>query len=75
MWLDFDKDWDRVSLAVERMHRQETEAKQGMVAVQGETLKDTHSKEKAEAIIASRKASGMWYESEDFPDDPDEPRL
>jgi len=72
MWLDYDKDWDRVSLAVERLHRQETESKQGLVAVQGKTIKQTHSLEKAESIMESRKSSGLWYQSEDFPDDPDE---
>jgi len=72
MWLDYDKNWDQVSLAVERLHRQETESKQGLVAVQGKTIKQSHSLEKATAIMESRKSNGMWYQSEDFPDDPDE---
>lgn len=72
MWLDCDKNWDKVQLEVERLHAQETEAKQGVIAVQGKTIKQTHSSEKATAIIAARKTTGMWYESEDFPGDEDE---
>lgn len=72
MWLDCEKNWDQVSLAVERLHQHETEAKQGMIAIQGKTIKATHSKEKADAIIEARKQNGMWYASEDFPDDDDD---
>ena len=57
MWLDCDKNWDKVQLEVERLHAQETEAKQGVIAVQGKTIKETHSSEKAAAIIAARKTN------------------
>ena len=72
MWMDMEKDWDRVSLAVERLHAQHTEAKRGWVATQGKDLKRTHDPTKAKAIIDARKAAGLWYASEDFPEDEDE---
>ena len=51
---------------------QQTESKRGMVAVQGKDIRKSHTKEKADAIIAARKASGLWYASEDFEHDEDE---
>ena len=73
MWLDSGKNWDQVALEVKRVHSQETEAKSGFVAMQGKTIKENHSEEKALKIIQLRKETGLWYKSEDFPDDDDEP--
>ena len=61
-----------MKLHVERLHEQRTEAKRGMIAVQGKELKRTHTEEKAQKIIDARKASGLWYPSEDFEGDDDE---
>lgn len=72
MWLDCDKSWDKVILEVERIHKLKSEAKRGWVAVQGKDIKRTHDDDKAKALIASRKASGLWYPSEDFENDDDD---
>ena len=72
MWLDSGKEWDQVKLKVDRLHEQRTEAKRGMIATQGKDLKKTHTEEKAQQIMAARKASGLWYPSDDFEGDDDE---
>lgn len=72
MWLDSQKSWDTVALKVERMHSESVESTKGWVAQQGKDIKKTHSEEKAEAIFKLRKASGLWYPSEDFENDDDE---
>lgn len=74
IWLDSDKNWDSVKLHVDRLHAAQTKSKRGFIAIQGKDLKKTHTEQKALAIISARKASGMWYASEDFEDDDDEPR-
>lgn len=72
MWLDSGKEWDQVKIKVDRLHEQRTEAKRGMVAMQGKDIKKNHSEEKAQKIIAARKAAGLWYPSDDFEEDDDE---
>ena len=74
MWLDCDKNWDRVQLEVERQHEQRVEAERGWVATQGKDIRKTHTEEKAEQLFKSRKAAGLWYPSEDFEGDNDEPQ-
>lgn len=72
MWLDSGKDWDKVTLMVERVHAAETEAKRGWIAVQGKDIKKNHDAAKADALIQLRKTTGMWYPSEDFENDDDD---
>lgn len=72
IWLESGKSWDSVALHVEREHAQSTEAKSGWIAIQGKTLKQTHSEEKFRNLVNNRKSSGLWYPSEDFADDDDE---
>lgn len=72
MWLDAGKDWDKVSIQVERIHAADTEAKRGWIAVQGKDIRKTHESTKAETIIQLRKSTGMWYPSEDFENDDDD---
>ena len=72
LWLDSGKSWDTVKLKVERMHAESVESTRGWVAQQGKDIRKNHSDEKAEAIFKARKASGLWYPSEDFPDDDDD---
>lgn len=71
MWLECNKDWNKVSSAVERLHESSTEGKRGWIATQGKDIRKTHDADKADQVIAARKASGMWFQSEDFPDDDD----
>lgn len=75
LWLDHNRDWDAVALEVQRIHEEGTEARRGWVATQGKTIRETHDPEKAEQIISARKAAGMWYASDDFPEDDDETYL
>ena len=72
MWLNSGKSWDAVALQVERSHQQQHESTQGWISVQGKEIKKQFNEEKAASLIASRKQSGMYYESTDFPNDDDE---
>lgn len=72
LWMDHDCSWDRTCLAVERIQSQSNEAKKGWYSVQGKTIKKEFDKEKAEAIISSRKNAGLYYDCPDFPNDEDD---
>ena len=72
LWLDSNKNWDSVLLSVERSHSLKNEASKGWITVQGKELRKTHEGDKADKIMAIRKASGMWFASQDFPDDDEE---
>ena len=73
MWLDMGKSWDAVALKVKRTHEESHESQRGWVAKQGRVLKEEKGVEKATKIMASRKAAGLFYRDEDFPDDEDDP--
>ena len=73
MWLDSGKNWDAVCLSVQRIHSQKNESSRGWVTVQGKELAKTHTPEKLKQLIQTRKDTGMWFESEDFPGDDDVP--
>ena len=77
MWLEADQDWEETQVTLERKLTQKNQAKRGWTAVQGKELKKRfeNKPEKAQVIMESRKASGLYYEDTDFPGDPDEPRL
>lgn len=68
MWLDYDKSWDAVTLAVERVHQTKQKSTTGMIAVKGKNLRKEYSDEQVEKLIKSRKESGLWYADTDFPD-------
>lgn len=73
MWCDANRNWDEVKLQVQRKVEATNRAKRGWEAVQGKVLKDRLAPEKFDKLIASRKAFGMFYEDEDFPNDVDDP--
>ena len=75
MWMDSDKSWDKCEVLLERKMQKKNEGTKGWQAIQGKTLAEQFQEEKWIKIRDSRKASGMWYPDEDFPDDDLEPRF
>ncbi len=73
LWCDSDRDWDSVKLEVERRAELKNTTKKGFEAIQGKELRQKLTPEKFTQLVASRRASGMFYEDEDFPGDEDEP--
>ena len=71
-WMDSDKDWKKVELKVQRSVENENTSTKGWEAVQGKILRQKFTEEKFQKLITARKASGLWYEDEDFPADDDE---
>ena len=75
LWLQSGRDWQKTELAVKRVVEARNTATKGWVAKQGRELKQALGEEKFKKIAASRKASGLYYEDEDFPGDEDESHL
>ncbi len=71
-WMDSDKDWKKVELKVQRSVENENTSTKGWEAVQGKILRQKFTEEKFQKLITARKASGLWYEDDDFPADDDE---
>ena len=63
---------NKTVLEVQRIQTHSNEAKKGWHSVQGKTLKTLYTAEKAEAIMSQRVKDGMFYDCDDFPNDPDE---
>ena len=72
IWLDCNKDWNSCKLEVERLSSSRTTAEKGWEAVQGKELRQKLSQEKFDQLVASRKASGLCFDDDDFPNDVDE---
>lgn len=72
MWLEGDRNWRQVEMHVERKVSQESLSRKQWVAVQGKTLRTSYEKSKFEALVKRRREEGLYYEDDDFPDDPDE---
>ena len=75
MWLDCGRDWSQCALTLERKMEKKNEGSKGWEAVQGKTLRAKYDEDKFAALVKSRKASGLWYADDDFPDDDDDARL
>ena len=58
---------------MERRTELRNKTKKGFEAVQGKVLRQKLTESKFSQLVASRRASGMFYEDEDFPGDEDEP--
>lgn len=72
MWLDSNKSWEEVKLKLSRKVEGTNSTKKGWEAVQGKELRKRYDdSEKYQKLIASRKATGMFYEDDDFPGDDD----
>lgn len=74
LWLDSSQDWEQCRLVVERKQQQRNIASRGWTAKQGKELKTQYTAEKWEAVKASRRTAGLYYEDEDFPGDEDDAR-
>ena len=56
-------------MIMQRKHSTETEGLSGWIAVSGHDLVKKHGEEKAKVVRERRYALGLYYNSEDFPDD------
>ena len=73
MWMDSGKSWDKCEVLLERKMEKKNEGTKGWQAIQGKVLAEQLQHDKWIKIRDSRKASGMWYPDDDFPDDDLEP--
>ena len=69
MWLQSDRDWEKCEVLVERKLEKKNQSSKGWEAFQGKVLAQKYDEAKWNKIRESRKASGLWYQDEDFPDD------
>ncbi|CAL1130603.1 unnamed protein product [Cladocopium goreaui] len=72
VWLDNGGDWDATKVQVERTQSQKNSTVNGWRAVQGKELRPKYTPEKFAQLVASRRAAGLFYKDDDFPDDEDE---
>ena len=74
VWMECGRNWDKVTMQVDRSIEQKNKAKSGWVAVQGKNIKKdwTGVSEKLETLLKSRFDTGMYYDDPDFPGDADE---
>eukprot|EP00438_Fugacium_kawagutii_P017249 Skav234047 [mRNA] locus=scaffold619:25656:27300:- [translate_table: standard] len=69
-WLDSGRDWDQCRLILKRTHEASDENLSGWVAKSGKDLIKEFGEEKGQKLIQARFNSNLFYNSEDFPDDP-----
>ena len=74
-WLDNGGDWDATKVQVERTQSQKNSTVNGWRAVQGKELRPKYTPEKFAQLVASRRAAGLFYKDDDFPDDEDDAYL
>jgi hypothetical protein len=75
VWLDNGGDWDATKVQVERTQSQKNSTVNGWRAVQGKELRPKYTPEKFAQLVASRRAAGLFYKDDDFPDDEDDAYL
>lgn len=68
-WLDAGGQWDECKVIIERKQKSSVEGLSGWVAMKGKDIAASYGDTKAKVIFDSRKASGLTYPDEDFPDD------
>lgn len=68
-WLEAGRSWDKARLIITRTHKNENESLAGWVAKCGRDLVKEFGEEKAKKLFAARTAAGLYYNSDDFPDD------
>ena len=74
IWCDQGRDWSKCVLVLERRQEQKNIAQRGWVAIQGKDLQKKYAtEEQYQKVIADRYSKGLYYDCEDFPDDPDDP--
>lgn len=72
IWLDSSQSWDATCLEVQRIQTQTNEAKRGWESKKGRDIKREFGEEKGTKIIEARTSSGLYYECDIFPNDPDD---
>ena len=60
---------EKCEILVERKLEKKNPPSKGWEAFQGKVLAQKYDEAKWNKIRESRKASGLWYQAEDFPDD------
>lgn len=68
-WLDAGRDWDQCRLIMERTHSNSDENLSGWIAKSGKDLVKEFGEEKGKQLMDKRYQSGLYYNSEDFPED------
>ncbi|CAK9021539.1 Uncharacterized protein SCF082_LOCUS15391 [Durusdinium trenchii] len=68
-WLDAGKNWDNARLIMQRTHSNEQESLSGWIAKRGKELVEMYGEEKGRSLMVRRQQEGLFYNSEDFPDD------
>ena len=68
--MDAGKDWDKCRLIMKRTHASENEALSGWIAKTGKDLVTEFGQAKADKLMEKRREAGLYYDHEDFPDDP-----
>ena len=69
-WLDAGRNWDKCRMIMKRSHVNSNESLSGWIAKSGKDLVTEYGEEKAKSLMERRYASGLYYNSDDFPDDP-----
>lgn len=69
-WLDANRSWDKRRMIMERTRKSSNESLSGWVAVKGSQLVTDYGEAKAKILMDRRTKDGLYYDSEDFPDDP-----
>ena len=71
-WLDSGMSWERTEVLIQRRQDSKNLARRQMTGIQAKTLKEKLGEEKANRIITLRKDQGLYYQDDDFPDDPED---
>lgn len=69
-WLDAGRDWDQRRLILQRTHSNSDENLSGRIAKSGKDVVKEFGEEKGKQLMDKRYGAGLFYNSEDFPDDP-----
>lgn len=69
-WLDSGRCWDKCRFIMERSRKSSNEAASGWIATKGRQLVADYGEEKAKTLMDRRYRDGLYYDSEDFPEDP-----
>ena len=70
IWLDHNQNWDEVVCHVEREMETKNLSRKEWVAIQAKTLKGEMEQTKYDDLIRRRTEQGLYYDDDDFPDDP-----
>ena len=70
IWLDHNQDWDAVVCHVERETETKNLSRKQWVAIQAKTLQGQMDTAKYDDLVRRRTEQGLYYDDDDFPDDP-----